>query len=228
MIAWPTPETATVRRDVAGGRQVRSAPLHVERCSAGEYGIATVGRRDSDRERAAVARAPGSAAVLSLQRRAPGFDRGAVSAFAGSNPGLHAYRSLWKTALRTLRGPEKTAGAQNSATAARSRQPVRADSQDNATLHHRRAQAASWRVLAGAPNGRNRGSHAAPAGRQDGGDPPNRGRAVTRSQRGMLRGRQQPRRPARAAPAPTSRSRQPIRADSSPSATSTRASPIRR
>ena len=37
----------------------------------------------------------------------------------------------------------------------------------------------------GAPDVRNRGSRAAPAGRQDGGDPSNRGRAVTRSQRGM-------------------------------------------
>ena len=37
----------------------------------------------------------------------------------------------------------------------------------------------------GAPDVRNRGSHAASAGRQDGGDPSNRGRAVTRSQRGM-------------------------------------------
>ena len=36
----------------------------------------------------------------------------------------------------------------------------------------------------GAPDMRNRGSRAAPAGRQDGGDPSNRGRAVTRSQRG--------------------------------------------
>ena len=44
------------------------------------------------------------------------------------------------------------------------------------------------RIVAGlgAPDVRNRGSHAAPAGRQDGGDPSNRGRAVTRSQRGML------------------------------------------
>ena len=38
----------------------------------------------------------------------------------------------------------------------------------------------------GVPDVRNRGSHAAPTGRQDGGDPSNRGRAVTRSQRGML------------------------------------------
>ena len=37
----------------------------------------------------------------------------------------------------------------------------------------------------GAPDVRNRGSHAVPAGRQDGGAPSNRGRAVTRSQRGM-------------------------------------------
>ncbi len=38
----------------------------------------------------------------------------------------------------------------------------------------------------GAPDVRHRGSHASPAGRQDGGDPSNRGRAVTRRQRGML------------------------------------------
>ena len=44
------------------------------------------------------------------------------------------------------------------------------------------------RIVAGpgALDMRNRGSHAAPAGRQDGGGPSNRGRAVTRSQRGML------------------------------------------
>ncbi len=37
----------------------------------------------------------------------------------------------------------------------------------------------------GVPDVRHRGSHAAPAGRQDGGDPSNRWRAVTRSQCGM-------------------------------------------
>ena len=41
----------------------------------------------------------------------------------------------------------------------------------------------------GAPDVRNRGSHAAPAGRQDGVAPSNRGRAVTRRQRGMPLGR---------------------------------------
>ncbi len=50
----------------------------------------------------------------------------------------------------------------------------------SATAVRRRNRGGSW-----APDVRNRGSHAAPAGRQDGGDPSNRGRAVTRSQRGM-------------------------------------------
>ena len=53
----------------------------------------------------------------------------------------------------------------------------------SATAVGRRHRGGSW-----APDVRNRGSHAAPAGRQDGGDPSNRGRAVTRNQRGMLLG----------------------------------------
>ena len=64
-------------------------------------------------------------------------------------------------------------------------QPQGAGSQDHPTLHHRRAQTALWRVLGLRTSG-NRGSHAASAGRQDGGDPSNRRRAATRSQRGML------------------------------------------
>ena len=56
--------------------------------------------------------------------------------------------------------------------------------QDDPTLRHRRARAESWRVL-GLRTCGIAGPHAAPAGRQDGGAPSTRGRAVTRSQRGM-------------------------------------------